>query len=265
MTMETAMISLTRRANASIDHAIATLENARQDIMEAEDVESVQAAVDGLTTVLSATLQTLPRQNRAPVLSDLSNMAENEENGILYGKDQSNLKRRRVTFDASADPQPQPKRSNADSQERRKFHSLQRKVRNALATMKKPIQPNQRGSKRHKQVRREAERVLADAARTQCYFDKSGECRDGSSCPFVHQRPNALDGNLHGEIYKWVSNGGKEYGFIRIDGSSQQLYCSDAELQGIPKPITPPLAVLVSNTRKGVTGKLPEALGVHVA
>jgi len=256
---DTALSSLKRRAHASIAHLETSLENAKQDVLEAPDIDSLNAALEHLSFICTTTLHTSPqRQSRTPVISDT------RDRSIVNENDQSTRKRK-VTF-ADEKMESQPKRSNADSQERRQFQTLQRKVRNAKATLKKPIKPNQHGKKKLEQAQREAKRVLSEASRTKCYFDsRLGGCREGAKCPFMHKLPHAREATLTGVIYKWIPARGKEYGFIRIDGSSQQLYCSDTELVHIEKPMSLPVQVLITSTRKGIGGKLPEALGVHQA
>jgi hypothetical protein len=199
MPTDSALQSLQCRAQTSIAHAVASLQNAERGVLEAAETKAFHSAINVLSTALTATLQTLPRQDKSNVLSDLSNTS-----GTFKNENDLAKRKRHITIEESVNHQP--KRSNVDSQERRKFQMLQRKVRTALAVVKKPVQPNQHHKKKLQQTRREAERVLADAGHTRCYFDKTGSCREGTHCPFLDQLPDSTNGNLAGSIFKWVSS-----------------------------------------------------------
>lgn len=169
----------------------------------------------------------------------------------------------------SSDDSYQPKRQKADDQELRRFHQLKSQVLNAQRTLRNI--PKRLSSKQSRQVQA-ARDTIAAARDTRCHFDKRGSCRDGSSCPFLHSS-SAEDGSrpsseLRGILYKWNEHGRNgAFGFIRLECTGQELFCTMRSFPDAPKHLRASLPVLVGSIyqRDGrKQGQLDEARDVRL-
>ena len=110
--------------------------------------------------------------------------------------------------------------------------------------------PSNASNKKWRAQEREARNTLSEAAKTNCHFYQSGECRDGNKCLFKHS--SSSEDIQKGTITLWkpvAPNGA--YAFINLS-NGESLFASSGSFEGINhNNIRVGMRVQVSNVTEG--------------
>jgi hypothetical protein len=161
----------------------------------------------------------------------------------------------------------QPKRKRASSQEHRRGASEHKKARKAQEVLaRQPLDPRNPGRKSKRF--RDASNTLSKASKTVCRFWKSGYCKLGNDCSYLHPdstppgQEEAKSG-LKGRITDWKTRSLCDFGFIEARGTTYFVSVNELPSDMHPTHDQLPIDVVFDVMPRKELGKHAEAVNVQ--